>query len=319
MIPIEWVEEAYRKLSTQVIKTPVTYDPKLEIYFKWENLQSTGSFKLRGALNKILSLQDWELKNGLVTCSAGNHGQGVALAAQITKTTCTVFASEHAVPLKIDAMKKLNAKVILVEGGYVEAERAAIDFARETGKIFISPYNDGKVIAGQGTIMLEVLEQLGSLKDIRSVLVPVGGGGLVSGIGAVLSGCEIRPKLIGVQSEASPYAYQIIQKGNQEGVIEQESIADGLAGEIDYNSITIPLMKEYLDEVILVSEEEIREAIRFAWKNYGEMIEGSAAVGLAARLAGKIQEQPVLIVITGGNIQPQLFNSIVSTDRHQVI
>lgn len=311
MIPLDWIEQASERISKLVVNTPVLFDSELDLFLKLENHQKTGSFKLRGAANKVLSLSEWELAAGIVTCSAGNHGQGVALAAQLAEAECIVFAPDHAAPVKVKAMENLGARVILVPGGYVEAEKQAIGFARESRKTFISPYNDGQVVAGQGTIALEIIEHFGNLQRIRSLLVPVGGGGLISGIGATLEGRKDRPFLIGVQSVASSFAYQLIHSGSQDGVVEQESIAEGLAGEIDHESITIPLMKKYVDDVILVSETEICDAIRYAWKTYGECIEGSAAVGLAARLAGKIQSIPALTIITGGNIQPELFESIV--------
>jgi threonine dehydratase len=311
VIPLNWIEEASQRISKLVTTAPVIYDSKLNLYLKLENHQKTGSFKLRGAANKTLSLMDWELANGLITCSAGNHGQGVALAAQFIGAECTVFVPDHAAAVKVEAMKKFGARVTLVSGGYVEAEKAAIQFARDSHKTFISPYNDPQVIAGQGTVAMELLDYFHNLEAVKTLLVPVGGGGLICGIGAVIDGRVDRPRLVGVQSEASSFAYQLIHTGSQQGVVESESIAEGLAGEIDHESITIPLMQKYVDDVILVSEEEIKEAIRYAWKSYGEIIEGSAAVGLAAQLAGKIQPQPVLTIITGGNIQPELFHSII--------
>lgn len=311
MITAEWVIEASERINLLVVKTPVTQDPKLEIHYKWENHQVTGSFKLRGASNKVLSLGIDAIQKGLVTCSAGNHGQGIAFAAAKWGCNCTVFASEHASPVKVKAMEKLGADVRLVPGGYVEAERTAIAHVLASGETFISPYNDEHVIAGQGTIGHELVEQLDGLDEMNTLLVPVGGGGLISGLGIYLSSLRKRPRLVGVQSEASSFAHRIFSTGSQSGVVETDSIAEGLAGEIDHNSITIPLIQKYVDDVILVSEEEIREAIRYCWHNYKEVIEGSAAVGLAARLAGKIQSHPVVAVITGGNIQPELFNDIV--------
>jgi threonine dehydratase len=310
MISAEGVREAYQRICDFIENTPLTYDKEISLYLKWENLQRTGSFKIRGALNKVLSLNTNEILNGLITCSAGNHGQGVAVAARMVGATCVVYASDHAVPVKLEAMERLGAEVRLVAGGYVEAERTAIAAARSTGATFISPYNDPMVIAGQGTIGLEISQAMGNLDQVRCLLVPVGGGGLLSGIGAYLQELPVRPRLIGVQSEASPFAYNLFKTGSQAGVIEADSIADGLAGEMDPESITIPLIMRYLDDVILVSEDEIRVAISYAWVRHRQMIEGSAAVGLAAKLAGKITLSPALTIVTGGNIQPELFNAI---------
>lgn len=316
MIPAAWVKEAAARIGGFLYDTPITDDKKLGLYIKWENQQKTGSFKLRGALNKILSLSQEELSRGVITCSAGNHGQGVAVAAAQVGARCVVYASDHAPLVKINAMRDLGAEVRLVAGGYVEAETRAISAAREGGEIFISPYNDPLVIAGQGTIGAEIDEQLGDLSNLKSMLVPVGGGGLLSGIGTYLQQHKTRPKLVGVQSKASPFVHNLFTNGNQEGVEETDSIAEGLAGEIDHESITIPLLLTYLDDVILVSEDEIRQAIRYAWEVHHQVIEGSAAVGLAAKLTGKINLSPALTIATGGNIQPELFNAIIRRNKN---
>ncbi len=311
MIPVERVEKASRRIDRLITHTPITYDQNLDLYYKWENQQITGSFKIRGALNKILSLTPEERANGLVTCSAGNHGQGVAVAARQTDSRCVVFAPDHAAPVKLEAMRTLGADVRLVNGGYVEAEKTAIVFAGETGMTFISPYNDTEVISGQGTIGIEISDWMRTEGESPGMLIPVGGGGLISGVASYMRAFDRNVKIIGVQSEASPFAHQLFRTGGQDGVVEVTSIAEGLAGEIDHASITIPLMLECVDEIMLVSENEIREAISYAWQTHQQIIEGSAAVGLAARLAGKINLSPVLTIITGGNIQPELFNTII--------
>ena len=311
MIPTEWLQAAQKRIEGLISETPLTYDETLGVFFKWENQQTTGSFKLRGAANKILSLQEWERENGIITCSAGNHGQGCALVAQKLNIKCDVYASSHAVPIKVAAMQALGAKVHLVEGDYFAAEKTAIRQAELTGKIFISPYNDVQVIAGQGTIGLELNAQTNHFENIASIVVPVGGGGLLSGIGVSLEISELKPRLIGAQSVASSYMHSIFYTGTQDGVIEQESLADGLAGEVDHQSITIPLVDKYADEIMLVTETEIVEAIHYAWQKHNQVIEGSAAVGLAAVLAGKIMDLPAIIIITGGNIQPEVHRSIV--------
>lgn len=311
MIPAEWVVAASRRIDGQLNHTPITFDQDLDLYFKWENQQVTGSFKIRGAFNKVLLLTPEERARGLVTCSAGNHGQGVAVAARQTASRCVVYASNHAAPIKLAAMRGLGAEVRLVKGGYVEAEITAITHAAETGMIFISPYNDPQIVAGQGTLGLEILNWMRTSEELSGLLIPVGGGGLISGVGSYIRSFDKKVKIIGVQSEASPFAHHLFYAGSQESVVEVDTIAEGLAGEIDHTSITIPLMLECVDDIILVSENEITEAIRYAWQTHQQIIEGSAAVGLAARLAGKIKLSPVLTIITGGNIQPELFNTII--------
>lgn len=310
MIPQEWITAAARRISSVALVTPLSYDSDLNIYLKWENKQITGSFKLRGALNKILSLADWERERGLVTASAGNHGQGVALAARETGCRAVVFASRHASPAKLEAMRRLGAELQLVDGGYAEAELAGMTQAAQKGMTWISPYNDGLVIAGQGTVGLEILDQIRPFTP-RAVVVPVGGGGLISGIGAALTASNIPSRLIGVQSEASAYMHALFNNRTQHEVVESPSIADGLAGWVEDESMTIPLVRKFVDDLILVSEEEIEKAVVFAWEKYGEVIEGSAAVGLAAVYSGKVADRPAVVIVTGGNIEPEQHRRLI--------
>lgn len=309
--PYHWIEQAAERIAPHIKRTPLSYNPELDVYIKWENHQVTGSFKVRGALNKVLSLQMWERERGLVTASAGNHGQGVALAGNLFNLPIIVFASDHAVPDKIRAMEALGAQVRQVAGGYAEAEAAGIAYAQESGSTWISPYNDGQVIAGQGTLALELLQDLANTPH-NGWVVPAGGGGLVCGIGAVTSTREQRPRLFAVQSEASSFLHAIFHQGTQEGVIEMDSLADGLAGPVEAGSVTIPMVQRYVDDFLLVSEAEITEAIAYAWHNYHEIIEGSAAVSLAAILTGKVSLRPAVIILTGGNIQAEVHTRIVS-------
>lgn len=310
MIPSEWLDLATRRLQGQVHQTPLTYDADLDLFLKWENRQVTGSFKIRGALNKVLSLESWELQRGLVTASAGNHGQGVAVAGKQAGAPVIVFASSHAVPAKLEAMRALGADVRLVDGGYEAAEQTAQAYAVETQRTWISPYNDGQVIAGQATVGMEIVEQMAP-ETPGTVIVPVGGGGLVVGIGAVMARMDPRPRVVGAQSVASPFMYAIFTHGTQHGVNELESLADGLAGPVEMGSITVPLVRRYVDDFVLVTEEQIASAIAYAWRKHGEIIEGSAAVALAAVMNGTIRRQephtgPLVAVMSGGNIQPEV-------------
>lgn len=309
MIPVEWLDQAAERIGAYIHHTPLTYDAERQIYLKWDNHQVTGSFKARGALNKVLTLESWERDIGLVTASAGNHGQGVALAGKLVGSPVTVFVSEQAVTAKVEAMRGLGAQVEFVAGGYHDAEIAGLKFANEARKTWVSAYNDGQIIAGQGTLALEVMRELP--QDLDPVwLVPVGGGGLIAGVGAALSRLSPRPYLIGVQAEASAFMHAIYYRGTQEGVLDLPTLADGLAGAVETGSLTIPLVRQYVDEIILVSEEEIAHAIAFAWQSYGEKAEGSGMVGIAAILSGKLKKGPAVVVISGGNIQPEVHNEI---------
>lgn len=306
MIPFQWLEEANSRIAPHIRKTPLTYDAEHGLYLKWENQQVTGSFKARGALNKVLGLQTWEQQRGLVAASAGNHGQGVALAANLCGARAIIFASEHAVPAKVAAMRSLGAEVRLVPGGYGEAEAIGRAYAAEHEVTWVSPYNDGQVIAGQGTLGVEILAELDAREE-RPVtwVVPVGGGGLIAGIGVALkAGAGERSTgttLVGVQSEASPFFHAIFHQGSQAGVIELPSLADGLSGPVEDRSLTIPIVQRYVDDLLLVSEAEIREAMQFAEDHYGERIEGSAATALAAVLSGRLADRPAVLIMSGGN------------------
>jgi threonine dehydratase len=311
MIPSNWLEEAAQRIAPHIRRTPLTYIPQEDLYIKWENHQITGSFKVRGAFNKVLCLQEWERARGLVAASAGNHGQGVALAGKQLGAKVTIFASEHADPSKIQAMQALNAQVVLVPGGYGEAEKTGLEFAQSSQATWISPYNDGQVIAGQGTLGLEIDRELPALPESTWV-VPAGGGGLVSGIGAALENIHPRPQLAAVQSEASPFLYTLFHHNTQDGVVEQNSIADGLAGPVEAGSITIPLARQYLDDFVLVSEQEIARAVLYCWQQYSEKIEGSAAAALAAVLFNKVKQRPAVVIISGGNIQPELHAQLIN-------
>jgi threonine dehydratase len=311
MIPEDWLRQAAHRIAPFIHRTPVTFDSRLDLYFKWENRQVTGSFKARGAFNKIFSLQPWERERGLVAASAGNHGQGVALAGRMTGVPVTIFCSAEAVPAKIEAMRSLGAQVNLIPGGYGEAERAALEYAAASQATWISPYNDGQVIAGQATLVEEVKAELLDLAN-ATWLVPVGGGGLISGIGAALERGARRERLIGVQSTASAFMHALYRKGSQEGTADLPTLADGLAGPVAPDSLTIPLVRRFVDDFVLVDEEEIAAAIAFAWTHYGETIEGAAAVGLAAVLSGRIEPHPGVVIISGGKIQPEAHSEIIA-------
>lgn len=325
MIPSEWIAQADERIAPHIVRTPLTHDAARNLYVKWENRQKTGSFKARGALNKILALENWEREAGIVTASAGNHGQGVALAGQLTGARVTCFVSEHAVPVKVDAIRALGAEIVAIPGGYPEAEAAGRKFAAENQKTWVSPYNDGQVIAGQGTIGLELISALtpnpfakhprGAPESGRGemkILVPVSGGGLIAGIGAALTRLSPRPRLVGVQPETAPFMHELFYRGSQAGIPDLPSLADGLTGAVEADSVTIPMVKQLVDEIVLVSEEEIARAVAFAFIEYGETIEPSGAVTIAAALRGLAGSGPQVAIVSGGNIQPEVHARIVA-------
>jgi threonine dehydratase len=318
MFTNEWIIQAKERLTPYIVKTPITYDPKLGIFLKWENLQKTGSFKARGALNKILTLQKWEIERGIVTASAGNHGAGVSYACSKIGEKALVFVPENTPPVKLEKIAQYGASIEKIPGGYTDAEQAAITFARISQASYISPYNDNQVIAGQSTIALEVLEQLDNQKPMTWI-VPVSGGGLIAGMSAVVKNHDFispwgKPSVmtvIGVQTSSAPFMHNIYYYGDQSNVVERPTIADGLSGSVEEGSITIPLIKSFVDKILLVNEDEIRTAIKYAHNNYQQTIEASAATTLAAILSKKITERPAILIISGGNIQPQLLQTIL--------
>lgn len=308
MFPFDWITQAAARIAPHIIETPLIFDARFGVYLKCENQQVTGSFKARGALNKVLALEAWEQAAGLVAASAGNHGQGMALAARLVGAPVTVFASEHASPLKLDKMRALGAEVRLVPGGYEQAEAAGIAHAVEHGQTWVSPYNDAQVIAGQGTIGLEIARQCAPGPG-WTVAAPVSGGGLIAGIGAALAGRGLR--LVGSQAAASPFMHALLTRGTQENVPDLPSLADGLTGAVENGSVTIPLVQSYVNEIYLVDEDAIGRAVSYAWQAHGQVIEGSAAVGLATVMDGRVTA-PAVVVLTGGNILPDLHATLVA-------
>jgi threonine dehydratase len=310
MFPLDWILRAAERIGPHIRQTPLTFDADLGVWLKWENQQVTGSFKARGALNKVLSLERWEQETGLVAASAGNHGQGVALAGQLVNAPVTVFASEHASPLKVEKMRALGAAVRLVQGGYEQAEAAGLHYANEHGKTWVSPYNDAQVIAGQGTIGLEILRQA-ELPSGTQIVVPVSGGGLIAGIAAALEGRPMR--VVGAQAEVAPFMHALLTRGTQENIPDLPSLADGLTGAVEATSITIPIVQQRVNEIFLISEDEIGRAVAYAYQKYGAVIEASAAVSLAAILTGQVKA-PAVVIISGGNISKEQHTEICA--RH---
>ncbi len=312
MLPSKWLTEAAQRLDGKINRTPLTYDAARGFYIKWENRQKTGSFKARGALNKVLVLEDWEREMGIVTASAGNHGQGVALAAKMLGAQVKVFVPAEAPAVKVDAIRALGAEIEAIPGGYAKAEEAALFYAKRNDATWISPYNDGHVIAGQGTVAQEILEDL-SASTKMTWFVPVSGGGLLAGISSVLrQQTQFQGRIVGVQVENQAYMHGLFYRQTQADVPDLPTLADGLAGAVEDGSITVPLIRKNVDEILLVSEDDVAHAVAFAWQEYGECIEAAGAVGLAALLSGKAAAQPAVIVVSGGNIQPEIHAEILA-------
>jgi threonine dehydratase len=315
-IDLKRIEAARERIGPHIVRTPVLPMQEGRLWLKCENRQITGSFKVRGGLNKILGLEAHALKAGVVAASSGNHGQGVALAAMLRQTHATVVIPKGTVAIKVEAIRSLQAEVVEVDGGYPDAEVEGLRLAEETGAVWVSPYNDPEVIAGQGTVGLELQEQIGFQDEGLGweIVVPVGGGGLVCGIGLAMRALAPRVHMVGVQPKASPYLHCHFYGRDMAEVVEEPTLAEGLAGAVEPGSLTLDLMPRLVDEMVLVSEDSIREAIRWAWRTAGEVVEPSAAAALAAcleRSGGRRQ----VAVLSGGNIDPSLLAAIRGQPR----
>jgi len=304
--------KARKNLEEVVYHTPLTYSKKLseisgaEVYLKWENLQKTGSFKLRGAYNKIISLTPKERNKGVITASAGNHALAVALVAKMMNLKAIVVVPENAPKIKVEQCRALEAEVVLKGANYDESVTYCKKMVSETETTYIPASEDYKVIAGQGTIGCEILEEM---PDTSMILVPVGGGGLISGIALWAKTVNPNIRVVGVQSTAAYTMYECFKAKKIVDIPVPPTIADGLAGGI--SQMTLDLALKYVDEIVLAKEEKLKKAILWVLKNERQVVEGAGIVGPAAILQGKIRFKPsekVVVVISGGNIDMELLN-----------
>ena len=256
--------------------------PDTELYLKTENLQMTGSFKLRGAYYKISQLSPQEREKGVIACSAGNHAQGVALAATRMGIRSVVCMPDGAPIMKVESTKRLGAEVELVSGTYDDAHDRAVELQRQTGMTFIHPYDDEQVIAGQGTIGLEILDQL---PDVDAVIVPVGGGGLISGVAFAIKSLRPEVKVYGVQAAGAPSMERAYHAHQYQTLTAVDTFADGIAVKTP-GEITYQMVSEYVDDIVTVSEDEIAAAILALMENQTLVAEGAGATPVAAALVG---------------------------------
>jgi len=309
------IPRASDRLKNDIVRTPVEYSVPLSrltgarVFVKWECDQRTGSFKLRGALNKIRGMAAAEKRAGILTASTGNHGLGVVWAAALEKTAATLYLPRTASPEKIAKLKKAGA-VVEFHGNRCEvAEAAARRDAARIGKVYISPYNDLEVIAGQGTIGLEILEDCPQTTDI---IIPIGGGGLIAGIAAYSKFKNPGIRIVGVEPAASAFMRASMRAGKLVEIEEGRTIADAVAGGIEPGSVTFPLGQAFVDEVRLVGEAWLKEALILIYQFHRRVVEGAGALPLAALLkfAGRFKNRTVVLVVSGGNISPILFKKI---------
>ena len=313
MLTIDKVYEARKVLKGVARKTDVIYAPKLkpgvDLYLKTENLQTTGSFKVRGAYYKMSTLTAEEKARGVVACSAGNHAQGVALAAQKSGIKAVICLPSGAPISKVEATKSYGAEVCLVEGVYDDAYQKALQLRDEMGYTFIHPFDDEDVIAGQGTIALELIEQL---PKIDAVIVPIGGGGLISGMAYTLKTINPRIKVYGVQSAGAPSMKKAVESGKIEELSAVSTIADGIAVKKSGEN-TFALCKKYVDEIVTVSDDEISAAILALMEQHKLVTEGAGAVAVAAAMFHKVdlKGKKTVCLLSGGNIDVTILSRVI--------
>lgn len=285
-------------------------NPEAEVYLKPENLQHTGAFKLRGAYYKISQLTPEEKAHGVIACSAGNHAQGVALAATRNGIKSIICLPAGAPISKIEATKRLGAEVCLVPGVYDDAYQKALELQKEHNYTLIHPFDDLKVIAGQGTIGLEILEEM---PDVEAVIVPIGGGGLIAGIAFALKQLKPDVKVYGVQAEGAPSMYRSVKAGERERLDKVATIADGIAVK-EPGVNTFDFCSKYVDEIVTVSEDEIAAAILALIEQQKLVSEGAGAVSVAAAMFNKvpIQGKKTVCVVSGGNIDVTILNRVIT-------
>ena len=314
MLTIDRIYDARNVLKRVVRDTGIIPAANLggnnQIYLKPENLQMTGSFKIRGSYYKISKLNEEEKKNGIIASSAGNHAQGVALSAQRAGIPCTICMPDGSPISKVEATKSYGANVCLVEGVYDDSYAKAVQLCKEQNLTFIHPYDDEDVIAGQGTIGLEILEQL---DDVDAIVVPIGGGGLISGIAFAAKSLKPSIKIYGVQARKAASMFTSIKEDKQITLDSVNTFADGIAVKHPGDT-TFQIVKKYVDEIVTVSEDEIAAAILALMEKQKIVAEGAGAVSVAAAMFNKlpIENKKIVCVVSGGNIDVNIIDRVMA-------
>jgi threonine dehydratase len=313
------IYRARARIAPLVVRTPLLRSAPLSaragaaVYMKLENVQQTGSFKARGAANKILGLSDSERAAGLITVSSGNHGRAVSYVAGTLGTPATVCLADNVPANKVEGIRRYGAEVVVGGKSYDEAVEFAVRMQAERGLTFVHPFDDPLVIAGQGTIGLEILEDR---PDVETVVVPLSGGGLIAGIALALKSANPAIRVVGVSMERAPVMHASLQAGQIVDLPEEPTLADALVGGLGpVNEYTFALCRALLDETVLVSEEEIGRAMAFMLEAHHLVVEGGGAVGIAALLSGRLDlGKRAAVVVTGGNVDIPLLVDVV--DRY---
>ncbi|MFO7322936.1 MAG: threonine/serine dehydratase [Chloroflexota bacterium] len=311
MVQLPDVALARYRLANYLTATPVEEAPLLgkNLFLKLENTNRTHSFKVRGALNALLALDASARARGIIAASSGNHAQGVAYAASLLGIQARIVMPVHTPKRKLAGVKRFGAEAVLHGELYHEAEQEARRIEREDNSLYISPYNDPHIVAGAGTVGLELLDVL---PDLERVIVPVGGGGLISGIAVAIKGLRPQVEIIGVNATAGPAMYNLFY--NTSFPDSHDTLAEALPGEIEAGSITADLARRYVDRIVLVSEEAIADAMRFMVLEQGWIVEGGGAVGIAAVRSGAVavDGRKTAIVVSGGNVDGDTLKRVLN-------
>ncbi|MAM64642.1 MAG: serine/threonine dehydratase [Candidatus Marinimicrobia bacterium] len=308
---------SYDRSKNYIRKTPLDHSPSLselingEVYLKLENVQKTGSFKFRGAISKITSLSSDQRNKGVVTASTGNHGAAVSLAMKILDVNGKIVVPKNIARNKLENIKKLGGIVEFYGKDCIESEFRAQEISKESGSSYISPYNDPDIVTGQGTIAVELDNQL---NNIDEVIVSVGGGGLISGIGGYLNQVQPDTKIVACSPKNSCVMYESLNAGRILDLPSKQTLSDGTAGGVEEGSITFDICKEIIDDFVLVTEREIASGIRTAINDDHQLIEGSAGAAIAALFKRKktLIGKRVIIIICGGNINSNTLHKVLS-------
>ena len=316
MLEVEKIFAAKKRLENVAVNTPFSYAPFLseihqgDVFLKKENLQVTGAFKIRGAFNKIATLSQEQRESGVIAASAGNHAQGVALSASKFGIRAVIVMPESTPLTKVNGVKGYGAEVILAGINYDEAYAYAKEYAKDHSLTFVHPFEDEEVIAGQGTIGLEILE---NCEDLDAVIIPAGGGGLISGVSLAIKSLSPKTKVIGVSASGAPALKESFDKKEPIDSLSVRTIADGIAVR-DTSPVTLEYMLQYVDEMVSVDDEEIANAILFLLEKQKLVVEGAGAVGVAAIMHNKIPElqgKKIAIILSGGNMDVTLLSVII--------
>lgn len=314
---------ADRRIRPHVQETPLEYslyfsqDLGTQVYLKLENLQRTGSFKARGAVNKLLTLDAAARRRGVVAASSGNHGAAVAYSAHALGVPALVFVPDHASPAKLAAMRRYGAAVRFAGDDSLVSELAARAYADEQNLAYVSPYNDPDVVAGQGTVGVEIARQL---PDLDAVFVAVGGGGLIGGVAAALKAWRPGVQIVGCLPANSPVMLASVRAGHIVDMPALPTLSDGTAGGIEPGAITFELCQQLVDDWILVSEAEIAAAMRQIMENEHLLVEGSAGVAAAGlvKLQDRFRSRKVVVVLCGGNISLETLRSVLASPTQEL-